>query len=63
MPPSPMFGARGSKSIANAWPCPAPAQGASEPGVADSPVVAFDVGVLLRLTRLDVLDADALLLP
>jgi energy-converting hydrogenase Eha subunit B len=31
----------------------------AQPGVADGAVVAFDVGILLRLARLDVLDPDA----
>lgn len=37
-------------------------QGSCKPGVTHGPVVAFDIGVLLWLTRLDMLDPDALLL-
>ena len=31
----------------------------TEPVVADRPVVAFDVGILLRVARLDVIQPDA----
>lgn len=37
-------------------------EGSREPGIAYGSVIALNVGVLLRLARLDVLDADTLLL-
>lgn len=57
------WGSRGCTSIATAWLCPHLFDGVeqvlSQPGIADGSAIPFNVGVLLWLARLNVLDSDS----